>query len=546
MSRLKSFAVSLGVILFALLVVLGCSEDEPAVGPSDTTPPTITGHYPADGATDVSRSGPYWIAFSEPMDEEMVEDLLGFDLDPWQYNLSWNGDTLIITPYSLLDAGTTYTITIDGYSEDLAGNKLGSDFSFSFTTTTQADNTPPTVTSTIPAGGATGVSPGATIMITFSEPMNLTTTSNAIEFDPAPADYGIDWEGVTMMIDHFPFPQNTTVTVTVTTAATDLAGNHLVADYSFQFHTLVDNISPYLESANPANGETNVQTTLSQVVLNFSEPMFPMFEILPEDIDAKIIHDLEGDDAYWNDDYSTVTVPVRSGIDLLRGCTYWIRFRDVTDMAGNPIDPNPTPYEFTTSGTPVYFLYESGDVQMRNTYTSEIGERRVENYNPSGGTFDIVFEDFGGVHDIWHMKKTGTEIQHLGRDEYDEGSYDFTMMWDEPLPFLKLPLQSHIGETWYFSTGATLDPNHAMTLDGSVEIEDYPVNLVSEELNGTFRGCYVHHLNITVIFYEYGVPADTNTIHDKTWLAEGVGWVRQVSEESEGDTDTLVVVDWDI
>ena len=546
MSCLKPFAAFPCIILLTLFVAAGCSEDETTVGPADTTPPTLTGHYPADGATDVSRSGPYWIAFSEPMDEDLVEGLLGFDPSPGDCNLSWTGDTLVITPYSLIDAGATYTITVDGNSEDLAGNEIGGDYSFSFTTTTQSDNTPPTVTGTVPENGATGVSPGATIMITFSEPMDTASVLGALVFDPAQAYYEIHWEGVTMIVDHLLFPQDETVTVTVTTTATDLARNHLASSYSFEFSTLIDNIKPYLESASPENGGTNVQTTLSQVVLNFSEPMLPFPYIDPQNIDARVTHDLDGEHASWNGDYSTVTISVRSGIDLLRGCTYWVKFQDLKDLAGNYIDPNPTLYEFTTSGTLVYFLYESGTVWLRNTTSSENEERRIENYSPSGGTFDIVCEDDLGIYDIWHMKKIGNEIQHLGRDEYDEGSYDFTMTWDEPLTYLKLPLQSHLGETWNFSTGATLDPNHSITLEGSAGIEDYPVNLVSEELGGTFRGCYVHHLDITVTFIEYGVQTGSNTMHEKTWLAEGIGWVKQITEESESGTDTLVVVDWDI
>ncbi|HUV37828.1 MAG TPA: Ig-like domain-containing protein, partial [Patescibacteria group bacterium] len=73
MTHLKPSAALLAVILFALFAVTGCSEDENGVGPSDTTPPTVAGHYPVDGATNVSRSGPYWIAFSEPMNEALVE-----------------------------------------------------------------------------------------------------------------------------------------------------------------------------------------------------------------------------------------------------------------------------------------------------------------------------------------------------------------------------------------------------------------------------------------------------------------------------------------
>jgi hypothetical protein len=536
----------IALLIAALMVIAGCSEDTSSPEPADTTAPTITDHYPADGATGVSRSGPYWITFSEPMDEDMVEYELAFDPDPGDCDLSWNDNTILITPHAVLDGGTQYTITIDGNCDDLHGNEIGSDYSFSFTTTAAADETPPTVIGTTPTDGATGVSPIATITITFSEPMSRSSIYGAIELSPEPDDYDTDWNGVTLSIDHSPFPQNTTVTVTITTDATDLSGNHLAANYVFDFTTLIDNIRPTLVSAAPANGATGVSTGINSLTLNFSETMYPDFDMPPENVDARVIHDIDGENGDWNLDYTSITVPVRAGVDLLAGCTYWVDFEDITDTAGNPIDPNPTTYQFTTSGTPVYFLVESGVIWFEHTAYSESEERRIENYNPGSGTFDIVFEDSYGIHDVWHCRATGSEIQHLGRDEYDEGTYEITMMWDEPLTFLRLPVPDHAGETWSFSTGASLGAGQSLSLVGSVSIEPYQQNVISEEMHGMFKGCYVHHLDATITFYEYDTPVDTSEVHDTSWLAEGIGWIKIISEEDDHGIDTFVVTDWDI
>lgn len=550
MSLRKSKAAVLASILLVLFVVVGCSEDETTPEPSDTTPPTITGHYPLDGATDASRSGPYWVAFSEPMDEESVENTLYFDLVPPDFDLSWNGDTLFITPYYFLPGDESYTITIDGDCEDLHGNKLGSDYPIEFTTTTEDDTTPPYVVSTVPADNATNVNSGMPIEIVFSEPMNQNATEGAIDIDPEPEDSGAEWESTTLIIYHTPFPQDVIITITIGTGAADLAGNPLSAVYEFDYRTAIDDVRPYLASASPSNGATNVSTGLDQMVLTFSETMASYsFDMPPENVDARINQAVDqaamGDDP-WNDTYTTLTVPLRSDRDLLQGCTYWAKFQDVTDAAGNPIDPNPTNYAFTTQGTPTRFVYESGVIWFVHTETYEEKTHTIENYNPGSGTFDIFFRDSGGINDVWHMRKTGTEIQHLGRDEYDDGVYQFTMTWDTPLPYIKLPIANYLGDTWYFATGATLDEHYSIEISGRVEIEPYPVNLVSEILYGTFDGCYVHHLYVTTTFYEDGIPVDEGSLHHKTWLSEGVGWVMIVNEEDGDPPDTLVVFDWDI
>ncbi len=546
MSFVRPKAAWLILLLFVLFAATGCSENETALDPGDTDPPTVTGHYPADGATGVSRSGPFWVVFSEAMDEESVESTLGFDLDEWEYDLYWNGDTLFIAPYSQLPASNVFTITIDGDCEDISGNKLGSDYSFTFTTTSEEDNTAPYVVMTVPADEATDVSPGMPIVITFSEPMNMTNTSNAITISPEPEEVDLDWKGPELTILHYPFPQDSGVEVTIGTGATDLAGNPLATAYSFDFRTAIDDVRPYLVSATPSNGATGVSTGLGEMVLNFSETMYPDFDMPPENVDARINQVVDGDNVDWNEAYSTMFVPLRSDRNLLPGCRYWVKFEDVMDAAGNYIDPNPTTYGFTTAGERTHFIYKSGSIYFVDTRTHEPDTMTIENYSHGSGTFDIVFRDFDGIDEIWHMRNTGNEIQHLGRDEYDNGVYDFTMTWDTPLPYLKLPIGNYVGQTWHFDTSATIDEHYSIEITGSVEIEAYPVNLESELLHGTFAGCYIHHLDAATTFYEDGTPVDEGSFHEKSWLAEGIGRVMIVIEEDGDPPDTLVVFDWDI
>jgi hypothetical protein len=542
MRRAKVTALWLMLFLAVPLFIAGCSSSSSnGDGSQDQTPPTVTGQFPASGAVDVPRSGPFWIAFSEPMNQNLFPGSLSFAPGPVYYNTSWDGDTLVITPASLLAAGTLYQIAISGACQDTHGNTMGSDYPISFTTTSAADNTPPEVVMSDPASGATGVLGTKTIEITFSEPMNIGNAESAIELSPEPDAGWVEWEGLTMKIRHSAFPSNHLITVTINTGATDLAGNHLADAYVFSFRTLIDNTRPTLVSASPANNATGVSTSLSNIVLTFSEPMDQSsFNISTDFVDARI-NQIVRDEPTFNGDNSSLTVPISRR--LLPGCTYWVKFLNVTDAAGNPIDPNPTSYQFTVAGTKTYYPVAADDVWNFVTPSDDEATRFIDNYNASSGTFDeVVVDGEGHIRDKTHLRKTPTQIQHLGRDEYHDGVYEFSMMWDQPLPYIKLPVDSYIGQSWDFSASSTIDESTSLSLSGHVDIEPTTVDLVSEALRGTFKGCCVHHLYVDLTMYVDGNPVDEAHVHQILWLAPGVGPV-QMANVGE---DTLRVFDWSL
>src|SRR6185436_6813211 len=149
----------------------------------DNTPPTVTSVSPLSGATGVGITGNITANFSEAVNVSTVTGTT-FQLRNAANTLvtatvSASGSQITLDPSASLATSTTYTATITGGAsgvKDLAGNALASNFSWSFTTAA-VDNTPPTVSSVVPASGATGISTGTAVIANFSESVNASTVT---------------------------------------------------------------------------------------------------------------------------------------------------------------------------------------------------------------------------------------------------------------------------------------------------------------------------------------------------------------------------------
>ncbi len=118
----------------------------------------------------------------------------------------------------------------------MAGNHLATDKTWSFTVAGTTDTTPPTVVSTTPASGATGVSASSNVVATFSEAMNpssITTSSFTLRQQVVAQIYLQSYHILAHTATLNPsanLAAGTKYTATISTAVTDVAGNHLVAD----------------------------------------------------------------------------------------------------------------------------------------------------------------------------------------------------------------------------------------------------------------------------------------------------------------------------
>jgi hypothetical protein len=169
------------------------------------------------------------------------------------------GAAATFTPTSTLVVGVAYTATVTTGVKDQAGNALAANYVWSFSTGAFAPGTPPTVTFTDPANGASGVNVGTTVQVAFDETMDCTTL-DASTFTLAQGAVAVAGTvscagSSAVLTPTSPLAEGVAYTATVTTGAKDLAGTALAGAYVWTFDT---GNEPMVISTNPANGAQNV------------------------------------------------------------------------------------------------------------------------------------------------------------------------------------------------------------------------------------------------------------------------------------------------
>lgn len=261
----------------------------------DTTRPTVSLAVPTPGATAAPNNTAITASFSEDMNPltisgssfTLVNTALGTAV-PGNVSYSATSRTAIFTPSTpaTLALNTAFTATVTTVAADLAGNGLATNFVWTFTTAALPDTTRPTVTVTLPAPGATAVANNTAITATFSEDMNPATISGST-FTLVNTTLGsavpgsVSYSATSRSLVFTPtapstLADNSQFTATVTTGASDLAGNGLAANFVWTFTTaaLPDTTRPTVTVTVPAPGAAAVANNTA-LTATFSEPMSP-------------------------------------------------------------------------------------------------------------------------------------------------------------------------------------------------------------------------------------------------------------------------------
>ncbi|EMP01622.1 Ig-like domain-containing protein [Leptospira santarosai] len=250
----------------------------------DAVPPTVSFISPAPNSLNVPVNSAVSIAFSEPINCGTVGNIV-------LHNTTLAAGTTVgvgvacantattLTPAVNLDPNTTYSVIFSNAVTDLGGgnglNPVPAPSTFTTAAAPVVDNTPPTVTSKVPAAAATGVGLNTIPMAVFSEPMNCASVNTASfrlkeTGSPTYLNGSVQCSGTsaTWTPDATnPLAANTQYTVEVTAAAVDASTSNNALNppvvgplnlWNFTTGPGLDTIRPNVVVVTPENGASGV------------------------------------------------------------------------------------------------------------------------------------------------------------------------------------------------------------------------------------------------------------------------------------------------
>lgn len=245
-------------------------------------------------------------------------------------------------------------------------------------------DTAPTVTSTVPANGATAVAIGSNITVNFSESVDVAAGAISIECPNgnAVASNAAANDITSVVIDpasDLPFSTACTIEVTAS-AVTDNDGpaDAMSADFSASFTTedaTPSDTAPSVSSTSPANGATNVAVG-SNITVTFSEPVSAPASAFSLNCGSAVAFSLSGGP-------TSFTLDPNADLPISASCTLAVDGDQVSD--NDAIDPPDVAADFSASFTtagPVVACSAAdtlvGTVQGEDDTTDNVGSVTVQ------------------------------------------------------------------------------------------------------------------------------------------------------------------------
>jgi len=201
------------------------------------------------------------------------------------------------------------------------------------------DTAPPSVISTSPSNGSIHVQVDTPVSVQFSEPM-APDTINTTTFLLSGVEGVVQYDQTAqtaVFIPHNSLPYETAITATITTGATDLAGNPLENDHVWIFMTASapDIDPPVIMNTYPCDGATDIPLNV-MISAYFDEPMDPAaintstfsLEGPSGPVAGTVFYDID-----------TFVVRFTPDAELLPDSLYTVHARtDMTDLADNQLE----------------------------------------------------------------------------------------------------------------------------------------------------------------------------------------------------------------
>jgi hypothetical protein len=275
----KSKSGKRSLLTLALIALMaGCGREQ-ATSPAL---PAVMATSPANGATAVALTATVSATFRSGMSASTINTTTFTLTGPGGVAVSgvvgYSGTTATFAPASPLAPSSAYIATISTGAQDLSGHALAANFSWTFTT-----GAIPTVISTNPQNGGSGVPINQKIIANFSEAMNPATLTTPGAFTVASAGgaaAGTVSYVATTNTALFASTENllpsTQYTATISTSAQNAGGNGLASSHVWTFTTgtSADNTRPIVIATLPVATASGVPTN-QKITATFSKVMNP-------------------------------------------------------------------------------------------------------------------------------------------------------------------------------------------------------------------------------------------------------------------------------
>lgn len=411
-SRIRIGLVPL--LMAALLAGCGGGKDPILGSPQIGIAPEVSGTSPlasTPAVTGVATNSRVSVTFSKPMAPATITPT-SFTVAcpagaPVTATVAYDAATQVatLTPSQALPSVTLCLATVTTAVTDTAGVALASNYAWTFTTSAIADATRPRVALTAPADADGNVPVNRQITATFSEGMAVNTisgTSFTVRNTTlnTPVNGTVSYSTTTRTATFTPstpatLAANNQFTATITTAATDLAGNTLAGNaavlpgagnHVWTFTTAAggDTTAPTVSTINPLDAAPGVCTTKS-VSAVFDEPM----DVATINTTTFRVTDngvaVAGNVSY-NAQSQTATFAPTSSTGFASNRTFVVTVASgstgVKDLAGNALVSDRT-WGFTTSSQPC----ASGVVNLRT----------IESFGAFGGNAGVTNQGINTV-----------------------------------------------------------------------------------------------------------------------------------------------------
>ena len=246
------------------------------------TPPSVVETSPPNGTIDVALEAPIWARFSETMDVTTVTWVFS---PPATVTPSWTSSDALTFDHAAMAECTQYSVEITG-GADLEGERLvpgPAPNPWSFRTIC----TPPYVVSTRPVNGEAFVPLDASIVLTFSESMDIATVTVAVAPDVAVSPWWSVNDTVLTLTHSVPLAECTSFIVTV--GGEDRDGNPLApgpVPNPWSFSTMCPPLVTYMITRAPETGTVLVDNISYAVPASFAWVPGESHRLVAPDIDS--------------------------------------------------------------------------------------------------------------------------------------------------------------------------------------------------------------------------------------------------------------------